>query len=214
MSHMADSLGFDRNVFVNCPFDAEYTPILEAMLFCLIRLGLNPRIATERSDSGETRIDKILELVQSSRYSIHDLSRCQARMAGEHYRLNMPFELGIDFGCRRFGPEPQSGKVFLVLEEKPYRYQAAISDLAGFDIQAHKGDFEVAVRKLCNWIMSYGGFERVEAARVVSEYADFQEWYWRRRLSEGASDEDIRDTSTAALMRAMRDWFESGSPRN
>jgi len=76
MSHMADNLGFDRNVFVNCPFDAEYTPILEAMLFCLIRLGLNPRIATERGDSGETRIDKILELVQSSRYSIHDLSRC------------------------------------------------------------------------------------------------------------------------------------------
>ncbi|MCY4345696.1 MAG: hypothetical protein OXC17_02740 [Aestuariivita sp.] len=211
---MAESSGFDRNVFVNCPFDAEYAPVLEAMLFCLIRLGLNPRIATERSDSGETRIDKILELVQSSRYSIHDLSRCQAQTVGEHYRLNMPFELGIDFGCRRFGPEPQSGKVFLVLEEKPYRYQAAISDSAGFDIQAHKGDFEVAVRKLCNWIMSYGGSERVEAARVVSEYADFQEWYWRRRLSEGASDEDIRDTSTAALMRAMRDWFESGSPRN
>jgi len=117
---VADGFSFDRNVFVNCPFDTEYSPILDAMLFCLIRFGLNPRIATERGDSGEARIDKILDLVQSSRYSIHDLSRCQARTAGEHYRLNMPFELGIDFGCRRFGPEPQSRKVFLVLEEKSY----------------------------------------------------------------------------------------------
>lgn len=101
---MEQGHGFETNVFVNCPFDSEYDRIRQAILFCLIRFGLNPRIATERSDSGETRIEKILELVESSRFSIHDLSRCQARQAGEHYRLNMPFELGIDFGCRRFGP--------------------------------------------------------------------------------------------------------------
>ena len=210
---VAASQDFGSNVFVNCPFDAEYAPILEAMLFCLIRFGLNPRIATERGDSGETRIDKILDLVQSSRFSIHDLSRCQARTVGEHYRLNMPFELGIDFGCRRFGPHPLSGKVFLVLEENNHRYQAAISDLAGFDIQAHGGKFDLAVRKLRNWIVDQQGFERVEAAQVVSEYGDFQEWYWERRLSEGASEDDIRDTSTAELMRAMREWFAAGRPQ-
>ena len=76
---MVQGRSFDKNVFINCPFDARYAPILQGILFCLIRFGLNPRIATERSDSGESRIDKILELVESSRYSIHDLSRCQAR---------------------------------------------------------------------------------------------------------------------------------------
>ena len=74
-------------------------------------------------------MEKIIQLIESSRYSIHDLSRCQARAAREHYRLNMPFELGMDFGCRRYGDEPLSGKVILILEEKPYRFQAAISDL-------------------------------------------------------------------------------------
>lgn len=39
---MAQSSGFDRTVFVNCPFDTEYAPILEAILFCLIKRGLNP----------------------------------------------------------------------------------------------------------------------------------------------------------------------------
>jgi len=111
---------FQRNVFLNCPFDSEYRPILQAILFCVVRFGLTPRIATERSDAGEPRVQKIVHLIESSRYSIHDLSRCQAHEAGEHYRLNMPFELGMDFGCRHYGGEPHSRKVILILEEQPY----------------------------------------------------------------------------------------------
>lgn len=141
---------FNRNVFVNCPFDREYEHILQAILFCLVRFGLTPRTASERSDAGEPRIEKILELVGSSRYSIHDLSRCKATQAAEHYRLKMPFELGVDFGCRHYGGAPLSSKVILILEEEPYRYQAAISDLAGSDIEAHNGDYVTAVRKVRN----------------------------------------------------------------
>ena len=43
----------------------------------------------------------------------------------------MPFELGLDFGCRRFGAGRLARKVILVLEQERFRYQAAISDLAG-----------------------------------------------------------------------------------
>ena len=205
---------FDKNVFVNCPFDTRYAPILQAILFCLIRFGLNPRIASERSDSSEVRIERILELLKSSRYSIHDLSRCQSRKAEEHYRLNMPFELGIDFGCKRFGPKPLSDKVFLVLEEMPYRYQAAISDLAGFDIKAHGGDYAIAVRKLRNWLTEQEGFSRVPAAQILSEYENFQEWHYECQLLEGYSEEDIQDYPTAELMRSMQQWIESGNLRS
>ncbi len=207
---MAPNPSFDSNVFVNCPFDDDYSSILQAILFCLIRFGLNPRIATERSDSGEARIEKIFELVESSRYSIHDLSRCQAQEAGEHYRLNMPLELGIDFGCRRFGSERLSNKVFLILEEERHRYQVAVSDLAGFDIEAHGGEYATAVLKVRNWIMVQGSFERLEARQLISEYEDFHGWYLEGRLSEGASEEDIRDSSTAEWMRAMHEWCETG----
>lgn len=131
-----------------------------AVLFCVVRFGLKPRIATERSDAGESRISKILDLIQSSRYSIHDLCRCQARDAGEYYRLNMPFELGLDFGCRRYGAGRLTDKVILVLEEERYRYQATISDLAGSDIEAHHGDYQLAVRKVRNWLAGMPGFER------------------------------------------------------
>lgn len=132
---------FDRNVFLNCPFDKKYEPIFQAVLFCLVQFGLTPRFATERSDASEARINKIRDLICSARYSIHDLSRCQARKVGEYYRLNMPFELGMDFGCRHYGGHPFSTKVILVLEKQRFRYQAAISDLAGIDIEAHRGKY-------------------------------------------------------------------------
>lgn len=209
---MVDS-NFDRNVFVNCPFDAEYAHILQAILFCVVRFGLKPRIATERSDAGEPRVQKILELIESSRYSIHDLSRCKASEVGEHYRLNMPFELGIDFGCRNYGREQLSRKVILILEEEHYRYQAAISDLAGSDIEAHGGEYETAVRKVRNWITGLVDLEPIGAKRILAEYEDFQIWHYERQLEAGFSEDDIKDYPTAELLKAMVKWTEQGRPR-
>ena len=188
---------FNRNVFVNCPFDDQYKPILQAVLFCLVVLELKPRLATERSDAGEQRIIKIRELIASSRYSIHDLSRCEARYAGELSRLNMPFELGMDFGCRYYGGTRYSKKVILVLEEERYRYQKAISDLAGSDIEAHGGDYEAAVRIVRRWITEQNRSQKLGTRRIFSLYEDFQRWNYRRQLTAGYSDEDIAGAGSA-----------------
>ena len=99
-----------------------------------------------------------------------------------------------------------SRKEILVLEEKRFRYQAAISDLAGSDIEAHGGDYSVAVRKVRNWLAGMGGFERIGAARVVADYEDFQQWYIERQRAVGFSDDDITDYSTAELLEAMSEW--------
>ena len=204
---------FEHSVFVNCPFDKEYDHILQAVLYCLIRFGLKPRIASERMDAGEARLEKISELVARSKYSIHDLSRCQAKEVGEHYRLNMPFELGLDFGCRNFGEADHRSKKILILEEQQFRYRAAISDLAGSDIEAHSGDFQIAVRKVRNWLVDAGGFESIGAARILSEYEDFQEWYYERQLEAGFSEDDIQDYPTSELLQAMLNWVSQGRPR-
>lgn len=55
------------NVFVNCPFDDEYFPLLRPLRFTIVFAGYHPRIATERSDSGENRLDKICGLIRESR---------------------------------------------------------------------------------------------------------------------------------------------------
>lgn len=82
---------FGSSVFVNCPFDQHYMPILRAVLFAIIDLKFEPRIATERLDSAEPRIQKLYTLIRQSRLAIHDLSRIKARKKGEMFRLNNDF---------------------------------------------------------------------------------------------------------------------------
>ena len=197
-----------NNVFINCPFDKDYAPILQAILFCIIYLGFNPRLATERNNSGENRIDKIVELIAESRLSIHDLSRCQAQYKGEHFRLNMPLELGIDYGCKSFC-EGMQEKSFLILEEQKYRYQASISDLSGCDIQAHNGDHQIAVRKVRNWLTSEAVSRNYGAAKIDGAYVEFQEWHYESQLEAGFSEEDIQDYPTIELLIAMREWVNN-----
>ncbi|HYF54260.1 MAG TPA: hypothetical protein VEA41_08370 [Salinarimonas sp.] len=203
---------FERSVFINCPFDSDYSAILQAILFCIVDLGFFPRIATERNDSAESRLEKICSLVEACRFSIHDLSRAQASKKGEYYRLNMPFELGIDYGFRRYSGAGGNRKRILILEEKPYRYRIALSDLSGCDVENHGADFQVAIRKVRNWLVSEAGIAAVASTRIVTRYTDFQGWYYERQLQQGFSDEDIKDYPTKELMDAMMEWVEIGRP--
>jgi hypothetical protein len=197
---------FENSVFINCPLDSDYKPILKAMLFCIVSLGYVPRLASERVDSAENRLDKIRSLIEQSQYSIHDLSRCQATRKGEHYRLNMPFELGIDYGCRQYFGRGRERKKLLILEEERYRYQAALSDLSGCDIETHSGKYELAVRKVRNWLVAEAGTEADGANRILADYADFQEWHYQRQLEAGFSEDDIRDYPIKELLTSMTTW--------
>jgi hypothetical protein len=202
---------FDRHVFINCPFDRQYEPILQSILFCVVYLGFVPRIATENNNGGQNRVERIISLIHESKYSIHDLSRCQAQAVGEHFRLNMPFELGIDYGCRQYGAMRQKEKSFLILEEQRYRYQAALSDIAGCDIEFHERQYQKAVRKVRNWLAGEARIDRPPGAtRILAAYETFQGWYYERQVSSGFSDEDIQDYSTPELLAAMSEWVEYG----
>jgi len=203
---------FEKSVFVNCPFDSDYEPILQGILFCIVDLGFMPRLAKERSDSGEVRLHKIADLIRDSKYSIHDLSRSQADQPGEFFRLNMPFEYGVDWACRRWFGEGRGEKKFLVLDEQRYRYQAALSDIAGSDIGYHKGDFQIAMRKVRNWLVSEAKAVAPGASRITARYADFQGWHYERQLTAGFSEEDIEDYPTPEFLSAMLDWKRLGAP--
>ena len=203
---------FDRSVFINCPFDERFAPLLHAIAFYITDLGFLPRIAPENADNAANRLDRIVELVRGSKFSIHDLSRCKSTQAGEYARLNMPFELGLDHGCARFGPAPLSGKAILILEETRFDYQKSLSDIAGWDIHAHDGDFIKAVRIVSSWLIRQAGAEPVGPARIQGDYLTFQEWYWERETARGASDDDIRAYPTVQLLSAMREWVEAGRP--
>jgi hypothetical protein len=203
---------FGKSVFINCPFDEDYAPILQAILFCIIYLGLAPRLASENNDSGAVRLQKIIDLVKECRFSVHDLSRAVAAEAGEVFRLNMPFELGLDYGCRQFHGGEQGSKVLLILQATPYQHHTALSDLSGCDAEAHQNSYQTAVRKVRNWLASEAHLAAPGPSRILNAYADFQEWYYERQLAAGFSDEDIQDYPTAELLLAMREWIALGKP--
>lgn len=182
------------------------------MLFGIVYLGFTPRIASESFNSAEVRLEKIVELIQASKFSIHDLSRLRSAKKNELARMNMPFELGIDYALRKFLPDDYGDKRILVLSEKQYTYQAALSDLAGSDIQAHANDHQKAVRKVRNWLVNEGGANNVGAQRILDHYADFQEWYYEKQLAAGWSDDDIQDYPTGELLAAMQEWVAAGMP--
>ncbi len=46
-------------------------------------------------------------------------------------RFNMPLELGIFLGAKRFGSQKQKQKNGLILDREKYRYQSFCSDIAG-----------------------------------------------------------------------------------
>ena len=203
---------FDRSVFINCPFDDEFAPILQAVAFCVVYLGFYPRLAPENADNAAARLDRIIDLVRGSKYGIHDLSRCKSSDAGEYARMNMPFELGIDHASRLFGEGDLPEKAILILEESRFDYQRALSDISGWDIHAHGGSFEKAVRHVRSWLVAKAGATAAGAARIQGKYLAFQEWYYERELAAGSSEDDIREYPTAELIRAMHEWMDAGQP--
>jgi hypothetical protein len=204
-------MGFDKNVFINCPFDDQYLPLLRPLLFTVIYLGFTPRIATESLDSAESRIEKIVGSITESRYGIHDLSRIQAEQVGEYSRFNMPFELGIDIGCIRFKGGKWSRKKCLILEEKKYRYQAALSDLSNSDIQAHGKDPKEVVRVVRNWLSAQGRVSAPGPAQIWGAFNDFFGDNYDRLIGEGYSKEDIEQLPANELIACMQDWVSENS---
>lgn len=198
---------FERSVFVNCPFDRDYLPLLRPLLFTIAYLGFVPRIASERSDSGETRIDKICALIAECQFSIHDLSRLRASEAGEFSRMNMPFELGIEHGCRIFGSTSQRAKRSLILEKDPHEFRRAISDLSGIDIKHHDNEPNKVVRAVRDWFVETVGLRRVHSAtQIWTRFTLFASDFYDARLADGFTDEDLSMMPAPEYIDFIQRW--------
>jgi hypothetical protein len=162
------------DVFVNCPFDDDFAPIFRGFIFAIYACGFRPRSARELDDGGQARIEKLYNLIDQCRYAVHDLSRTELDPVNQLPRFNMPLELGIFLGAKRFGDERQKKKRCLVLDVEPYRYQRFISDLAGMDIVDHAGNVETAIQRVRNWLANVSRRELPAAPLVVNTYQRFE----------------------------------------
>ena len=142
----------DQYVFLNIPYDTKFRRLFLAYICGLTHLGLIPRTTFE-IQGGRNRSDKILELIRSCKYSIHDLSRVQLnRNPPTTPRFNMPFELGLAFAVSRLDSNftETNPHVWFVFETISRRLSKSLSDLSGADPNIHDGTVGGVMRELAN----------------------------------------------------------------
>ena len=133
-----------KAIFLNIPYDDEFRPLYVAYI---AEFNLEPFI-TSGIPGGERRLDRILALIQSCRYSIHDLSRVELSSSPPATpRFNMPLELGLTITWAKLNPKRHS---WFVWESSPKRLQKSMSDLDGTDPYIHSGTVEGVLSELRN----------------------------------------------------------------
>ncbi len=168
---------YQQNVFINCPFDEPFRTILEAIVFTVHDCGFVARSALEADDSSQVRIEKIYGIIEECGFGIHDISRTELDTATALPRFNMPLELGIFLGAKRFGGPKQKRKNCLILDRERYRYQQYCSDIAGQDIRAHRDDPEAAIRVVRDWLRNgtaRSGVRMPGVSKIQERYRTFR----------------------------------------
>ena len=168
---------YGDQVFLNVPFDGRYRALLEALVFAVHDCGFVARCALEGDDGSVVRLDKIYRIIAECRYGIHDLSRTTLDRVTRLPRFNMPLELGVFLGAKRFGDREQHGKICLILDRAPHRYQKFCSDISGQDIRAHHNDGRVAIQVVRDWLRASsktGHANMPGGARIADRYRQFR----------------------------------------
>ena len=165
---------YTDNVFVNCPFDAPYHQMFEAMIFTIHDCGFIARCAREENDSGNVRMLKIMKIIDECKYGIHDISKADLDAGSGLARFNMPLELGVFMGAKNYAGSRHynKDKRILILDTEQFRYQQFISDLSGQDISAHQMLVPNLVTQVRDFLFSNAS--RISIAGGAYIYGRFQ----------------------------------------
>lgn len=171
-------LAFDpaKAVFINCPYDAEFEATFDAIVFATVCCGFMPRSALESGTVAESRMQRIVDAIFSSKYSIHDLSRCRGEGNEMLARFNMPLELGIAMARRYMKTRQSHRHDWLLLVPEGHVYLKFVSDLAGFDPIRYDGKMESAIPKVMSWLATRPDATETPTPQVVlAELPKFHE---------------------------------------
>jgi len=129
----------DENaVFINIPYKkGKYERIFVSIIASIIAIGRKPHCTIEIPEGGQGRLERISELLESCRISIHDLSYIMTPV-----RFNMPFELGLACALARHRGQHD----YVIFDSEPYRLDRYLSDIKGRDPYIHQGTMFGAVK--------------------------------------------------------------------
>lgn len=120
----------------------------------------------------------------------------------------MPFEVGIDLGCRTYGEGKLHRKKCLILEKERYRFAESLSDLAGVDIRAHKDDPEEMVHQVRHWVCNNIKKRVKSGTQVWADFIIFSGDFEEIMKSEGFKKKDIENMEPGEYISYVRKWME------
>ncbi len=161
---------YNDSVFINCPFDEQYQPLLRAAVYTIYFCGFYPITAMAEDNAMDNRIDKLFRIIAKCKFGIHDISRTQLDPGNNLPRFNMPFELGVFYGARRYGEKEQKNKNALIFERVKYTYQQYLSDINGVDTKAHNDEPEAVIKHVRNWLRTASGRIRIPCEQALINY--------------------------------------------
>ena len=196
-----------NDVFLNVPFDRLYRKLFHALVFAVHECGFVARCALEQDDGSQVRLEKLYEIIGNCRFGIHDLSRTTLDSVNRLPRFNMPLELGIFLGAKRYGGPRHRQKSALILEREPYRYQKFCSDIAGQDIRAHYNTAADAITAVRNWLRAANPAHRglPGAAAIEFRYLRFRRDLPAMCRAEGFSPSQLPFLDYRTLVAGWRD---------
>lgn len=198
-----------KSVFINCPFDDDFKPILRAIVFTIILSGYHPRCALDANDGAEVRMGKIAKMLGECDWGIHDLSRVEV-VPGAVPRFNMPMELGVHLGARLLGEIRHRRKRALILDAVPHRYDAALSDISGQDIETHDNDPLQAIRRVRNWLSEHRPHNAAPLPGVNAMLADYEQFQAEvGALLDARRLDPLEQLTHSDYLFAVRDWIAS-----
>ena len=143
--------------------------MFRAIVFAVVDCGYEPRCALEAIDGGEVRLQKIEKIIEESKFGIHDLSNMSLDPVTKLPRFNMPLELGLFLGAKRFGEGRQKEKRLIILDLDQFRYRKAISDISGQDIECHNGNTDEAIACIRNWLRTVSKRKTIPGPRNIKD---------------------------------------------
>jgi hypothetical protein len=175
-----------KAVFLNIPYDREFEPLYLAYIVGLYQLGLEPHLASG-IPGGKRRLSRILTLIRSCRYSIHDLSRVELSPYGLGTpRFNMPLELGMTITWAELN---EASHTWFVMESSPRRLDQSTSDLGGTDPNIHLGTVE-------------GILSELRSAFVHKDAPPFPQMMGAYRIVEGSMEFILSNAGTRNVFSA------------
>jgi len=121
----------------------------------------------------------------------------------------VPFELGLDLGCKRYGKSLHKHKTALILDIDSHRYRTFISDIAGLDVEGHNGNVSTVITVVRNWLRHASKTRQVNPPSGATIYARYRAFQF---ALPGMCDElkwDVDNLPFADFSWAAYDWIKN-----